>query len=206
MAESGKAKRKLWIYAAAALVILCLLGWVVMLYAEKGRREDAWEKEFLMRYSAALNDLGSDLGHFEEADSFEEQLSGLGAVANDLMQLKAFMELHVNLMVSGTDKAVLQIEPTGWKEAERAARYFGGGPGDFYQREPFGADGAISEEEMAIIRFLREETERLYHDIWHHDAEAQGEGGVSDMYALSSAEVYQRLTEILQKLKGKMTE
>ncbi len=91
-------KRKLLLYIGGVLMAACLAGWIVMLYAEKGRLQNAWEKEFLTRYRAVLNDLVNDLGHFEDAGSYEEQFSCLGAVADDLMQMKAFMEVHANLM------------------------------------------------------------------------------------------------------------
>lgn len=91
-------KRKLLLYIGGVLMAACLAGWIVMLYAEKGRLQNAWEKEFLTRYRAVLNDLVNDLGHFEDAGSYEEQFSCLGAVTDDLMQMKAFMEVHANLM------------------------------------------------------------------------------------------------------------
>lgn len=188
--------RKLMIYAAAVLTLAGLAVWIVMLYAERSRLEEAWEKEFLMRYSAVLNDLASDLGHFEEADSFDGRLSCLEAVTNDLMQMKAFMEMHVKLMtITMPEKMSVGMDPAGWQEAERVVRYIRtGGRSDVQKTEAFGADGAIPEDEAAMIRLLKEETEKLYRDM-------TAESGSDDNYVLSSAEVYRRLTELLQKVR-----
>lgn len=189
-------KRRRWIYAAAVLAA-GLAVWIALLYAGRSRLENAWEKEFLTRYSAVLNDMASDLGHFEEAGSPEEQLLYLGAVANDLMQLKAFMEMHVNLMTITMPEQMAGADLSGWRKAERMARYIsGGGTENGQEKEPFGA---------ALIRLLREETEQLYHDMRApEEGRADPEGAVGAgpdyRYVLSSAEVYQRLTEMLQRV------
>lgn len=198
-------KRKIWIYAAAVLSVAGLAVWIAVLYTGRSSLENAWEKEFLIRYSAVLNDMASDLGHFEEADSDEEQLSCLWAVTNDLMQLKAFMEVHVNLMaVTMPEKMTAGADPPGWREAERVAGYISRGGTE--KSEPLGAEGAVSEETAAVIRLLREETEQLYGDMRAPEegrADSEGaEGARPDYrYVLSSAEVYQRLTEMLQRVR-----
>ncbi|MDE6640090.1 MAG: hypothetical protein K2K63_06175 [Acetatifactor sp.] len=196
-------KRIILIHIAAAIAVGSLVGWIVMLYAEKTRQEKVWENEFLMRYGAVLNDVISDLGHFEEADSPEEQFSCLGAVTNDLMQLKAFMEMHVKLMtlkVPGDISA--DSDQSGWREAESLVWFISNdGMMDSYQIESFWADGTISEEEADILRLLKDETIKLNHDMMTSDEEGQGH---KYKYALSSAEVYQRLTELLQNVRRQM--
>lgn len=186
-------KRKILIHIAAAVAFVCLAGWIIMLYSEKDRQGKALENEFLMRYGAVLNDIASNLDHFEEADSFEEQISYLEAVNNDLMQLKAFMEMHVKLMNFKDDGP-------GWREAERLAGFIGnGGTLDSYQIESFWADGAISEREAAVLRLLKDETQNLYHDMMASDGDE-----ANYKYVLSSAEVYQRLAELLQNVRRQM--
>lgn len=173
-------KRIILIHIAAAIAVVFLVGWIVMLYGEKARQEKAWDNEFLMRYGAVLNDIASDLDHFEEVDSSEEQFFCLEAVTNNLMQLKAFMEMHVKLMKFKDDGP-------GWREAERLAGFISnGGTMDSHHIESFRADGVISEEEAAILRLLKDEIINLNHDM------------------LSSAEVYQRLTELLQNVQRQM--
>lgn len=196
-------KQKILIHIGAAVVFICLAGWIVMLYSEKDRQEKAMENEFLMRYGAVLNDIISDLGHFEEADSSEEQFSCLEAVTNDLMQLKAFMEIHVKLMTLRVpDDISSEADRTGWREAEKLVWFINnGGTMDSNQVESFRADGAISEKEAAILRLLKDETEKLYHDMMASDEEGQG---YNYKYVLSSEEVYQLLTELLQNVQRKM--
>lgn len=194
-------KRIILIHIAAAIAVGSLVGWIVMLYAEKDRQEKVRENEFLMRYGAVLNDMISDLGHFEEADLPEEQFSCLGAVTNDLMQLKAFMEMHVKLMtLKVPDDISADSDQSGWREAERLVWFINnGGTMDSYQIESFRADGVISEGEAAILRLLKDETQNLYHDMMVPDEE-----GAYYKYVLSSAEVYQRLTELLQNVQRQM--
>lgn len=188
-------KRIILIHIMAAIAVVFLVGWIVMLYGEKARQEKAWESGFLVRYGAALNDIVSHLGNFEEADSAEEQFSWLGAVTNDLMQLKAFMEMHVTLMN-------FKDNGPGWREAERLVGFISnGGMMDSYQIESFWADGTVSEEETAILRLLKDETIKLDYDMRVPDEEGQG---YKYKYVLSSAEVYQRLTELLQNVQRQM--
>lgn len=194
-------KRIILIHIVAAVVFVCLAGWIIMLYSEKDRQEKAWDNEFLMRYGAVLNDIASDLEHFEEADSSEEQFFCLGAVTNDLMQLKAFMEMHVKLMMLKVpDDISFEDDQSGWREAERLVGFINnGGTMDSYQIESFRADGVISEGEAAILRLLKYETQNLYHDMMAPD-----EDGAYYKYVLSSAEVYQRLTGLLQNVRRQM--
>lgn len=189
-------------YIAAAAVTVCLIGWIIMLYAERSRVEKGWENEFLTRYSAALNDVTHHLRCFEEADSYEGQISYLDMVINDLMQLKAFMEMHSKLAaVAEPDSHVSGADQEGWKEAERVAWFIGsGGIMDSYQIEPFRADGVISEDEATIVRVLKEETEKLYHDMTVQD------GTNYRQDALTSIEVYRRLTELLQDVLRMLTQ
>lgn len=194
-------KRKTLIYIGAVVVFICLAGWIIMLYGEKDRQEKAWENEFLVRYGAVLNDLTSDLDHFEEADSFAEQLSCLEAVTNDLMQMKAFMEIHVKLMMLRVpDEMSSEADQSGWREAEKLVWFINsGGTMDSHQVESFRADGAISEREAAVLRLLKDETKNLDHDMIAPDGDE-----ANYKYVLSSAEVYQRLTEILQNVRRQM--
>ena len=71
-----------------------------------------------------------------------------------------------------------------------------GGTEDSYITEPFGANGVISEEEAAAVRLLKEMTANLYRAM----------NASEDQYMLSSAEVYQRLTEMLQKVQRQMAQ
>lgn len=194
-------KRKILIHIGAAVVFICLAGWIIMLYGEKDRQEKVWENEFLMRYGAVLNDITSDQDHFEEADLFEEQLSCLEAVTNDLMQMKAFMEIHVKLMtLKVPDDISSEADQSGWREAEKLVWFINnGGTMDSHQVESFRADGAISEREAAILRLLKDETKKLYHDMM-----APEEEGPDYKFVLSSAEVYQRLAELLQNVRRQM--
>lgn len=194
-------KRIILIHIVAAVAVASLAGWIIMLYGEKDRQEKARENEFLMRYGAVFNDMISDFGHFEEADSPEEQFSCLGAVTNDLMQLKAFMEMHVKLMtLKVPDDISSESDQSGWREAERLVWLINnGGTMDSYQMESFWADGIISEEEADILRLLKDETQKLYHDMMAPDEDGQGY-----KYVLSSAEVYQRLAELLQDVRRQM--
>lgn len=194
-------KRKILIHIVAAVVFIGLAGWIIMLYSENDRQEKARENEFLVRYGAVLNDLISDLDHFEEADSFEEQLSCLEAATNDLMQLKAFMEIHVKLMaLKMPDDMSSEADQSGWREAEKLVWFItNGGMMDSHQVESFRTDGIISEEEADILRLLKDETQNLYHDMIAPDGDE-----ANYKYVLSSAEVYQRLAELLQNVRRQM--
>lgn len=190
-------KRKIQIHIAAVLVVVCLIGWIVMLYTERHREEKSWENQFLTRYHGALNDLAHHLGQFEEAKSFEDQFSCLETITNDLMQLKAFMEMHINLVgISMPESMTSGVDPSGWREAEMIVGLINnGGTVNSYQIESFWADGAISEWEAAVIQLLKEETEKLYIDM-----AVPAENG-NYKYVLSSVEVYQRLAEIMQNVR-----
>ena len=202
--KDKKSKSRVLLYTAAASVTVCLISWIVMLYAERSRVEKGWENEFLMRYSAVLNDVTHHLGCFEEADSYEGQISYLELVVNDLMQLKAFMEMHSKLAaVTEPDSRVSGADQEGWKEAERVAWFIGsGGIMGSDQIEPFRADGVISEGEAAVVRFMKEETEKLYHDMTVSDKD-----GMNYRYdTLSAIEVYQRLTELMSDVRRMLTQ
>lgn len=194
-------KGKIQLHIAAAIAVICLAGWIALLYVHKAREEKGWEYEFLTRYHAALNDMASDLGHFEETETFEGQLSCLEAITNDLVQLKAHMEMHINLAgISMPEKTVSGVDMAGWREAESVIGLVNkGGTVDSCQIESFQADGAISEEEAAVIQLLKEETDRLYGDMTVPD-----ENGTNYKYVLSSIEVYQRLTAIFQDMKAQL--
>lgn len=192
-------KRKIQIHIVAVLVVVCLVGWIVLLYAEKHQEKGDWEKEFLTRYSAVLSDVSWHLGQFEEMKSFEDQRACLETITNDLMQLKAYMEMHIKLAgISMPEKIkASEINTLGWHEVETAIGFINnGGMIDSCLIESFWTDGAISEEENSVIRFLKEETEKLWKDMHLVD-----EDGVDDQYVLSSLQVYQRLTEMMQQVK-----
>lgn len=194
-------KGKIRLYIAAAIAFVCLAGWIALLYVQKAQEEKGWEHEFLTRYHAALNDMASDLGRFEEAETFEGQLSCLEAIASDLVQLKAHMEMHINLAgISMPEKTASGVDMAGWREAESVIGLVSkGGTVDSCQIASFQADGAISEEEAAVIQFLKAETDRLYGDMTVPD-----ENGMNYRYVLPSIEVYQRLTAIFQDMKAQL--
>lgn len=50
-------KGKIHLPIAAAIVVICLAGWIALLYVQKAQKEKGWEYEFLTRYHAALNEL-----------------------------------------------------------------------------------------------------------------------------------------------------
>lgn len=185
-------KRKNGILAGAAAVIFCLAVWIIMLYAQKAREERAWEQEVLTRYYGGLNDAVHHLSGFREADSYDEQISCLQAVIKDLLQLKAYMEMHIHLAGVSTWGETEDADPAGWKKAESVAGLIvNGGTVNSRETESFLADGVISEQEAAVMEFLREETEGLYRDM------TETEEGGDYRYVLSSGEVYRRLTEIM---------
>ena len=180
-----------------AAVIVCLVGWIAVLHVERHRQEKGWENQFLAQYSAALSDVTWHLGQFEEMKSFENQLDCLGLITNDLMQLKAYMEMHIELLSVSKPKIASTVDSLGWHEAETVIGLINnGGAINSDSIESFRADGVISTEEIAIIQFLKEETEKLVEDMRMMD-----EDGVNYEYALSSLEVYRRLTEIMQNVK-----
>lgn len=180
-----------------AAVIVCLVGWIAVLHVERHRQEKGWENQFLAQYSAALSDVTWHLGQFEEMKSFENQLDCLELITNDLMQLKAYMEMHIELLGVSKPKMASTVDSLGWHEAETVIGFINnGGAINSESIESFRADGVISTEEIAIIQFLKEETEKLVEDMRMMD-----EDGVNYEYALSSLEVYRRLTEIMQNVK-----
>lgn len=188
--------QKIQKYIAAA-VIVCLVGWIAVLHVERHRQEKGWENQFLSQYSAALSDVTWHLGQFEEMKSFENQLDCLELITNDLMQLKAYMEMHIELLGVSKPKIASTVDPLGWHEAETVIGLINnGGAINSDSIESFRADGVISTEEIAIIQLLKEETEKLVDDMRMMD-----EDGVNYEYALSSLEVYRRLTEIMQNVK-----
>ena len=188
--------QKIQKYIAAA-VIVCLVGWIAVLYVERHRQEKGWENQFLSQYSAALSDVTWHLGQFEEMKSFEDQLDCLELITNDLMQLKAYMEMHIELLSVSKPKIASTVDSLGWHEAETVIGFINnGGAINSDSIESFRADGVISTEEIAIIQLLKEETEKLVEDMRMMD-----EDEVNYEYALSSLEVYRRLTEIMQNVK-----
>lgn len=190
-------RQKIQKYIVAA-VIACLIGWIAVLYVERHRQEKGWENQFLAQYSAALSDVTWHLGQFEEMKSFENQLDCLEVITNDLMQLKAYMEMHIELLSVSKPKIVAStVDSLGWHEAETVIGFINnGGAINSDSIESFRADGAISTEEIAVIQFLKKETEKLMEDMRMMD-----EDGVNYEYTLSSLEVYRRLTEIMQNVK-----
>lgn len=194
-------KRKVQRYIVAVFLTVCCIGWIALLYIQDFREKKAWEQEFLTRYHAAMNDLICDLDHFKEMKSFEEQLSCLGAITNDMMQLKAYMEIHVNLItISMPEVRNAHMDPAGWREMESIIGLINnGGFLHSEQIESFQADGFLSEEEAAVILLMKKEMDRLYSEMT-----TISENGGNYKYALSSIEVYQHLTEISYYVKSQI--
>lgn len=185
-------------HIAAAAVIVCLAGWIMALYIERNQQEKGWENQFLAQYSAVLSDVTWHLGQFEEMKSFEDQRASLEVVTNDLMQLKASMKMHIELLSVSKPKVMTSaVDSLGWHEAETVIGLINnGGAINSDSVDSFWSDGIISKEEYAVIQLLKEEMVKLWGDMRVVDEE-----GAAEVYALSSLEVYQRLTGIMQNVK-----
>ena len=190
-------RQKIQKYIVAA-VMVCLVGWIAVLYVERHRQEKGWENQFLAQYSVALSDVTWHLGQFEEMKSFEDQLDCLEVITNDLMQLKAYMEMHIELLSVSKPKIMASTaDSLGWHETETVIGLINnGGAINSDSIESFRADGVISTKEIAILQLLKEEAEKLMEDM-----RMMEEDGVNYEYALSSLEVYRRWTEIIQNVK-----
>ena len=184
-------KHKLLICGIAVFLAVFLTGWIVRLYAERSALEERQEQEFLTRYRAGLNDLANSLEKFVEAQTPDDQISCLNAVLDDLIELKAFMEMHIHLAENVADAG-----PSAWRETEKliwTIRYGG------KQTEAFDKDGIISENEAAVILLLKEEIGILRSDmtVWRDDGNYENN--------LTSLEVYSRLKEIMINIHTQLT-
>lgn len=192
-------KRKIQIHIGAVFVMLCLAGWIAVLYTEQYREGKSRENEYLTRYQAVLNDLVFRIGEFEEADNYNDQILELERITNELTQLKAHMEMYIHLAALEGGKAS-GSDMSGETEVYQLIWLLNnGGQVDSSQIEAFRADGFISEEESAVIGLLKEEAEELLRDLVVLD----GDGGTYH-YELSSVEVYERLTEIMQNTQKQL--
>lgn len=185
-------KRKIQVHVAAALVVLCLIGWIVMLYVGKHQEEKGQEYNILARYNFALTCLTDPLNKFEKMTTFEDQIDCLDVIADELKHLSAYVDMKNALI--GTDTPAL------YREIESVAILFTqGGRINGCSISPFAEDGKISEEEATVIRLLKEETEKLYHDITVLDKD-----GVNYKYVLTVNEVEQRLNTTIQNVRTQL--
>lgn len=65
-------KRKIQIHVVAALVVVCLIGWIVFLYAEARQKEKDQENHILTLYDAALASLSVPLNQFDKATTLTD--------------------------------------------------------------------------------------------------------------------------------------
>lgn len=185
-------KKKIQVHVVAALVVVCLIGWIVFLYAEARQKEKGQENHILSMYDTALATLSVPLNQFDEAATPADQLSCLEVIADELQHLSAYIDISYGLIGAG--------DPTLYTEIETIAILFmQGGTIDSHPIPSFSEDGAISEEETAVIRLLKEEIETLRNDMTELYKD-----GVNYKYVLSLDEVYQRLTTIIQDVKTQL--
>ena len=143
-------------------------------------------------YDAALATLSVPLNQFDEAATPAEQLSCLEVIADELQHLSAYIDISYAYIGAG--------DPTLYTEIETIAILFmQGGAYNGHPIPSFSEDGVISEEEAAVIRLLKEETETLGNDMTVLDKD-----GVQYNYALSLGEVYQRLTAIIENVQTRL--
>ena len=185
-------KRKIQVHVVAALVVVVLIGWIVMLYAEACQKEKGQDNHILTMYDAALATLSVPLNQFDEAVTPADQLSCLEVIADELQHLSAYIDISYGLIGTG--------DPTLYTEIETIAILFmQGGTINGYTIPSFSEDGAISKEEAAVIRLLKEETDTLRKDMTALDKD-----GVHYKYVLSLGEVYQRLTTIIENVQTRL--
>lgn len=185
-------KRKIQVHIAAAFVVVCLIGWIVMLYVHNHQEEKSREHAVLTRYSFAFSCLTDPLNKFEKMTTFEDQIDCLEVIADELKHLSAYVDMKNALI--GTDS------PTLYTEIESVAiMCTQGGRINECFISPFAEDGTISEEESAVIQLLKEETEKLYHDMTVPD-----KYGVNYKYVLTVNEVDQRLDAMIQSARAQL--
>ncbi len=195
-------KRKIQVHVGAAFAMLCLLIWLLiwllMLYAQNYRAEKYREHEFLTRYNAALCDVILRIEQFEKADSSADQLFSLEEILMELTQLRAHMNMHIHL--AALEGKAAGVDMSGETELYKLIWCIrNGGTFGSSQIDSFQADGAISEREAAVIRLLKSEAEQLRKDMI-----ALEDNSGNYHYALSSVDVYRRLTDIIQRVRGQM--
>ena len=185
-------KGKIQVHIVAAFVAVCLIGWIVMLYVGKHQEEKGQEYAVLTQYTFALICLTDPLNKFEKMTAFEDQISCLEVLADELQRLSNYVDMKNALI--GTDN------PTLYTEIESVAILLEqGGTISGCSISPFAEDGKISEEEATVIRLLKEETEKLYHDITVLDKD-----GVNYKYVLTVNEVEQRLNTTIQNVRTQL--
>lgn len=185
-------KRKIMVHVAAALVIVFLIGWIVFLYAEAHRKEKDQENHILTMYDAALATLSVPLNQFDEAATPADQLSCLEVIADELQHLSAYIDITYGFIDVSSPPLYVEIESI-------ATLLIQGGTINGHPIPSFSEDGAISEEETAVIRLLKEEIETLRNDMTELYKD-----GVNYKYVLSLDEVYQRLTTIIQDVQTQL--
>ena len=185
-------KRKIQVHIVAALVAVCLTGWIVMLYVHNHQEEKSREHAVLTRYSFAFSCLTDPLNKFEKMTTFEDQIDCLEVIAEELRRLSTYVDMKNALM--GTDDPILYT-----KIESVAILFMQGGRINGGSISPFAEDGKISEEEAAVIRLLKEETEKLYHDMTVLDKD-----GVNYKYVLTVNEVEQRLNTTIQNVRTQL--
>lgn len=185
-------KRKIQVHIVAAFVAVCLTGWIVMLYVHNHQEEKSREHAVLTRYSFAFSCLTDPLNKFEKMTTFEDQIDCLEVIAEELRRLSTYVDMKNALM--GTD------DPTLYTKIESVAILFmQGGRINECLISPFAEDGKISEQEATVIRLLKEETEKLYHDMTVPDKD-----GVNYKYVLTTTEVEQRLNVMIQNARTQL--
>ena len=185
-------KRKIQIHVVAALVVVVLIGWIIFLYAEEHQKEKGQENYILTMYDAALATLSVPLDQFDEAATPADQLSCLEVIADELQHLSAYIDITYGFIDVSSPPLYVEIESI-------ATWLIQGGTINGYSFPSFSEDGAISEEETAVIRLLKEEIETLRKDMT-----VPGKDGVHYKYALSLGEVYQRLTTIIENVQTRL--
>ena len=185
-------KRKIMVHVAAALVIVFLIGWIVFLYAEAHRKEKDQENHILTMYDAALATLSVPLNQFDEAATPADQLSCLEVIADELQYLSAYIDITYGFIDVSSPPLYVEIESI-------ATLLMQGGTINGHPIPSFSEDRAISEEETAVIRLLKEEIETLRNDMTELYKD-----GVNYKYVLSLDEVYQRLTTIIQDVQTQL--
>ena len=185
-------KRKIQIHIAAALVVALLISWIVFLYVQAHQKEKGQDNHILTMYDAALVALSVPLDQFDEAATPADQLSCLEVISDELQQLSAYIDITYGFIGVSNPTLYIEIETI-------ATLLMQGGTINGYLIPSFLEDGAVSEEEAAVIRLLKEEIETLRKDMT-----VLGKDGVTYKYILSLDQVYQRLTTIIENVQTRL--